>query len=527
MSKFGFFIVLISSLFNSAIHGQSLKDDFESNRQINWVGDDCLIDTCVTNPFAQGLNTSSKVLKYNDVGGLYANVRINAGFSFDLQSCSVFSVKIYVPSNGMAGTQTNQIALKLQNGDLATPWSTQSEIIKPLVLDQWQTIQFNFKTDPYINLDPNSPNPMSRLDFNRIVIQVNGENNTSKVMAYLDDFFYEGAVSVFKQLVWSDECNGNGAVDSSLWFAQTQLPNGNAWFNGELQHYTNRTINAKQNNGCMSITALKEQFTDQAVTKQYTSARLNSKFAFKYGRVEVRAKLPFGVGTWPAIWMLGKNIIEPGAYWSKSYGQVNWPACGEIDIMEHWGSNQNYVQSAIHTPSSFGNTINLGGRMMADVANTFHVYALEWTASKLVFKVDEQVHYTYSPTIKDANTWPFDQEHYLLLNVAINPSIASSFNQSSMLIDYVRVYQVPQSNLTQTTLPLNTVYPNPTSAEVMFPQIQAPASIKIFSLLGIELMSVDVTSNEQSVDVSALSPGTYLLQIVQDGQVSIQKLIKD
>jgi beta-glucanase (GH16 family) len=168
---------------------------------------------------------------------------------------------------------------------------------------------------------------------------------------------------------------------------------------------------------------------------------LNSKFAFKYGKVEVRAKLPIGGGTWPAIWLLGKNIIETGAYWSSTHGTAYWPACGEVDIMEHWGNNQNYVQSAMHTPSSYGGTVNLGGRNIATVSSEFHIYSLEWSAQKMVFSVDGVVHYTYNPEVKDASTWPFDAPQYLLLNVAMQPSIDPNFTQSSMEIDYVRIYQ--------------------------------------------------------------------------------------
>lgn len=245
----------------------------------------------------------------------------------------------------------------------------------------------------------------------------------------------------FSNLVWSDEFNTNGAVNSSNWFQQTQLPDGVSWYNGEAQHYTNRQVNSSVNNGILSITAKKETFTDQGQTKQYTSARLNSKYSFKYGRVEVRAKLPLGVGTWPAIWMLGKNVIEPGAYWTSTNGTVNWPACGEVDIMEHWGNNQNYVQSAMHTPSSFGGTVNLGGQTIATASTQYHIYTLDWTPVKMVFSVDGIVHYTYNPTVKDASTWPFDAEQYLILNVAMQPSIDPNFTQSSMEIDYVRVYQ--------------------------------------------------------------------------------------
>lgn len=247
-------------------------------------------------------------------------------------------------------------------------------------------------------------------------------------------------------LVWSDEFESNGAVNSEKWHHQTLLPNGYSWYNSELQHYTNRIQNSYIENGLLKIVAIKENFTDQGHTKQYTSARLNSKFSFTYGKVEVRAKLPYGVGTWPAIWTLGKNIIEPGGYWTNSFGTTSWPACGEIDIMEHWGDNQNYVQSATHTPSSYGGTINHGGQTISTASSEMHTYTLVWTAEKLVFSVDDVVHYTYNPPVKDSNTWPFDSEQYLLLNLAIEPNITSNFTQSAMEIDYVRVYQGGEDN---------------------------------------------------------------------------------
>ena len=244
------------------------------------------------------------------------------------------------------------------------------------------------------------------------------------------------------QIVWADEFEGSGAINTTNWFHQTQLPNGESWYNNEVQHYTNRTDNSNMSDGNLNIIAKKEVFTDQGHTKQYTSARLNSKFAFTYGRVEVRAKLPTGIGTWPAIWLLGRNINEAGAYWeTQGYGAVSWPACGEVDIMEHWGSNQNYVSSAIHTPSSSGATINHGGQTIPTASSAFHVYALEWTEEKMVFSVDDVVHYTYNPAVKNADTWPFDDDQYIILNIAIEPGIDPAFTQSTMEIDYVRVYQ--------------------------------------------------------------------------------------
>jgi beta-glucanase (GH16 family) len=274
-----------------------------------------------------------------------------------------------------------------------------------------------------------------------INIPFNQNGAIGQVVSYCNGQYVYSSCGTFSNLVWSDEFNGTGAISATNWFQQTQLINGGAWHNGEVQHYTNRETNANVSGGTLKITAKKETFTDQGVTKQYTSARLNSKFAFQYGKVEVRAKLPSGGGTWPAIWMLGKNIIEQGGFWSSTNGTVSWPACGEVDIMEHWGNNQNYVQSAIHTPSSYGGTVNLGGRTIATVSGEFHIYTLEWTAQKMVFSVDGVVHYTYNPAIKDASTWPFDAPQYLLFNVAMQPSIDPNFTQSSMEIDYVRVYQ--------------------------------------------------------------------------------------
>ena len=206
---------------------------------------------------------------------------------------------------------------------------------------------------------------------------------------------------VYNDLVWSDEFTTNGAVDSNNWFHQTQLPAGGNWFNNEVQHYTNRTTNSSVANGNLSIIAKKEIFTDQGVTKQYTSARLNSKFAFKYGRVDIRAKIPKDAGTWPALWMLGKNVNEDGGYFDAQYGNTPWPACGEIDILEHGITRyqpDNYIQSALHTPSSFGDTTNRGGVVVGNnIANNYHIYSMNWSPNQISFLVDNVV---FIPTIQ-------------------------------------------------------------------------------------------------------------------------------
>ncbi|MCZ8146091.1 family 16 glycosylhydrolase [Flavobacterium sp.] len=263
---------------------------------------------------------------------------------------------------------------------------------------------------------------------------------------------------IYNDLVWSDEFDTNGAVNSTKWHHQTQIPPGGNWYNGEVQHYTNRLDNSFVSNGNLHIVAKRETFTDQNVTKLFTSARLNSKFAFTYGRVDIRAKAPNAQGTWPALWLLGRNINEDGGFFDAVYGNTNWPACGEIDIMEHGiFPNQplNYIGAAIHTPSSFGNTINKGGIQASDIAQNYHVYSMNWSPNQITFLLDGVAYYTYNPAIKNASTWPFNAEQYLLLNIAMGGfagSIPANYTQTSMIIDYVRVYQ---NTVPDTIAPLN------------------------------------------------------------------------
>jgi len=446
-----FFLILTALItsFQSLAQTQTLQDDFEGNGSINaWATDDCLLELGTANPSPGSQNPSAKVLRYQDVGGQYANIRFDIPLNFNLSSNHTFTLKLFVPSSGITGNSANQISLKLQNGSTESPWASQCEIIKPIVLNQWQLISFNFVQDAWLNFDPASPPPAQRIDFNRVLIQINGENNNSQVLAFIDDFTYDGAIAYepnYNNLIWADEFEGNGAVDDGRWFLQTQLPagGGGSWYNGELQHYTNRLENSSVSNGTLKITARRELFTDQGQTKSFTSARLNSKFAFTYGKVEFSAKLPSAPGTWPAFWLLGKNIIsEDGAYWqAQGFGNTPWPACGEIDVMEHWGNNPNFVQSAIHTPSSFGATVNKGGKMLPTAFSEFHTYSMEWYPTRLIFKVDGIVHYIYNPQIRNSETWPFTLDQYLLLNLAIEQGIAGNFSEDVLELDYVRIYR--------------------------------------------------------------------------------------
>lgn len=241
------------------------------------------------------------------------------------------------------------------------------------------------------------------------------------------------------ELIWSDEFNTGGAPNSSKW--TYDIGHGSSgWGNNEVQYYTDESKNVRIENGNLVIEALKED-------GEWTSARIKTqgKQSFTYVTVKVRAKLPEGSGTWPAIWMLGSDIESAG-----------WPACGEIDIMEHVGKDPGMVHSALHTPSSYGNTQNTGVREVTDFSEEFHVYETEWTSDRITFKIDGNTFYSYEPTVKNDQTWPFNDEFFIILNIAMGGNWGSdpqyetggmkngidpNLSKARMEIDYVRVYK--------------------------------------------------------------------------------------
>lgn len=329
-------------------------------------------------------------------------------------------------------------------------------------------------------------------------------------------YSYSQVDVVYSDLVWSDEFNVNGAVNSLKWHHQTQIPAGGSWFNGEVQHYTNELANSSVSNGALNIVAIRQPYTSQGFTKQFTSARLNSKFAFRYGRIDVRAKLPIQQGTWPAIWMLGKNINEDGGYFDSAFGTTNWPACGEIDIMEHGITPSqpiNYVQSALHTPSSSGSTVNIGGTIANNLGTDFHVYSMNWSPFQITFLLDGVAYYTYNPAVKTPSNWPFNLDQYILLNIAMGGvagTINSNFSQDSMVIDYVRVYQNIQAD---TQIPTNFTATigaiTSSSIELLLNGVDNSGSLVYGVTYGTTSTSAAGTSGVQkSVVISGLSPNT-------------------
>ena len=243
-------------------------------------------------------------------------------------------------------------------------------------------------------------------------------------------------------LVWHDEFDYDGKLDQDKWHHQIIPPNNGSWWNNEVQHYTNNIKNSFVSDGTMKIVAIKENYTVDNSTKNYTSARLNSKFGFKYGRVDVRAKLPSKRGTWPAIWTLGTNINEVGNYFGDSEGSIGWPKCGEIDIMEQNGWNKNELIGHFHYANPQGQYANYGN--VTSISNTsgqYHIYSLEWTDKIIRILVDNK---EFVSLTNDGNV-PYDNRHYLLLNIAIGGNLGGdidpSFSQDRMEVDYVRVFQ--------------------------------------------------------------------------------------
>jgi beta-glucanase (GH16 family) len=236
------------------------------------------------------------------------------------------------------------------------------------------------------------------------------------------------------QLAWSDDFDGDGPPDPSRWVHDL---GGNGWGNNELETYTDRPENAVRKGGVLVITARQEMFRGSDGTERaYTSARLKTQgtVSWTYGKVEARIKVPRGQGVWPAFWMLGDSITTAG-----------WPACGEIDIMEHVGKEPRTVYGTIHGPGYSGGQAlgaSVGGPVYAD---DYHVYGVEWEPNVIRWYVDGTLYQTRTASDLPAGTrWVFDQPHFLLLNLAIggnwpgHPDQTTVFPQQ-LLVDWVRV----------------------------------------------------------------------------------------
>jgi beta-glucanase (GH16 family) len=292
-------------------------------------------------------------------------------------------------------------------------------------------------SDPEIPEAP-SPSPSSRRpnELPPWAVDYDGQPRSSEKATGFE-YDYD---SLTYELVWSDEFDYEGLPDPAKWNYDT---GGHGWGNNELQFYTNDG-NAWADGEKLIIEARAEQMG----SREYTSARLvtRQKGDWLYGRIEVRAKLPKGLGTWPAIWMLPTD-------WE--YG--GWPGSGEIDIMEHVGYDEGRIHHSIHTDAfnhMIGTQKGSGGVTIPTATEEFHLYAIEWLPDRIHFFVDDRLIYTYDPSLYvpavTYRHWPFDKRHHLLINIALGGDWGGARGfDSNMLpvvmeVDYVRVYQSPE-----------------------------------------------------------------------------------
>ncbi|MAV89734.1 MAG: hypothetical protein CMG05_04025, partial [Candidatus Marinimicrobia bacterium] len=222
------------------------------------------------------------------------------------------------------------------------------------------------------------------------------------------------------------------------------------WVNNELQAYTDRDTNIFLEDGYLVLQGNIEpgysgtDYVGNNYVADYTSGRVNTdnKFSTTYGRFDIKAKLPEGKGSWPAIWMLGESISS-----------IGWPDCGEIDIMEHVGYDEGMIHGSIHTEeyNHMYGTQRSGSKYIENVIDTFHVYSLEWSPFYLRYLIDDEpFFFVYNDSNGDDGKWPFDDPHYIILNLAIGgdwggvQGVSTGDFPMRMMVDYVRVFK--QSN---------------------------------------------------------------------------------
>jgi beta-glucanase (GH16 family) len=312
------------------------------------------------------------------------------------------------------------------------------------------------------------------------------------------------------QLIWSDEFSGN-TLNTNNW--SYEFGNG-GWGNNEWQYYTNWQENIEVINGNLKITARHEGVG----ATEYTSARIITKglFDFEYGKVEARMKLPLGQGLWPAFWMLGANIDE-----------VSWPECGEIDIMEHV-NNEYMTHGTVHW---YNNGHSYVGNGTSVDPTQYHVYGVIWEQNLIRWFVDGVQFYQFTVQASNNSDEAFRHPMFLLLNMAIGgnwpgyPDATTPF-PSSMLVDYVRVYQpVILSTNDNDVQPSIAAYPNPTSSLVTLESNFNVEECNVVDMTGRVLQTIVAPGQHFQVDLRTFAAGVYLLEYLSNGQRVVQSIV--
>lgn len=318
-------------------------------------------------------------------------------------------------------------------------------------------------------------------------------------------------------LIWSDEFD-QAEINSEKWnFEQ----GGGGWGNRELQYYTDRSENARIEDGCLVIEARKEEYGN----RNFTSARLTTKGKgfTKYGKIEARISLPQGRGTWPAFWLMPEKSV---------YG--TWPRSGEIDMMEHVGSNPTMISYAVHTQQRNGSKGNNWHKQVfpgRTLEGEFHLYGIEWLEDRIEFYFDGERQATlYNDLLGNSNTWPFDQEFYVILNVAIGGNMGGTVDENifeqpvEMKVDYVHIYAQAGSGTEEADATGCYAGPNPFSDRLVI-RTGGPASVEVADALGCVQKRFTVEGDTE-ISTSSWAKGIYFLTLQQEGK-KVFKLLKN
>lgn len=364
---------------------------------------------------------------------------INIQDAFQVRKVAGSTIRFYVYSNKIStsivsvdftlidGTATSPKDYVAASGTILIPANqTQTTIDVQINEDVTDLRQSNLQFTVQLN---NPKNCTLVTTFAKgIIVTEDGSYLPTDSVGYITPLSYAGY-----SLVWNDEFSGSG-LDANIW--NQEIGNNNGWGNSELEYYTNSLKNIFLSNGILIIEARKETVGNF----YYTSGRITTqnKKNFKFGRIDIRAKLPVGKGVWPALWMLGEKITT-----------VSWPACGEIDIMELIGTYPGRVYSTMHWKNSSGTHDSKGANYIlssGDFSQQFHVYSIVWALDQINCYVDDQLYLTVTLSDVGSANYPFNANQFFLFNVAVggqwpgSPDSTTAFPQR-MFVDYVRVFQ--------------------------------------------------------------------------------------
>ncbi|MBN1412137.1 MAG: family 16 glycosylhydrolase [Spirochaetales bacterium] len=430
-----YFCLLLTLLFAGCVSGPGTTDAGDkSGKTGNLVvnGDFSAGDE----HWETGLQGKAKGAVDFDSEILHANITTAGNQHWELQvtqmGLPIEEGKTYRVAFKAKASANRSIIVNVGKG--SPPWTTYANNQSIKITNTMKNYSFDFEME-------SSTDQVARVEFN--LADATGD-------VWIDDVSVTLATAADKEpeadlyprnpdqweLVWSDEFDNTGLPDPKKWSFEVKGP---GWVNNEKQNYTDRLENAGVKDGILSINALKDNYQGFP----YSSARIitRGKGDWLYARVEVRAKLPKGRGTWPAIWMYPTDDMCYGG---------GWPDSGEIDIMEHVGYEQGRVHASTHCNKYYFKTNNQKTAIInvPDCSEVFHVYSVERYPDRIDIYLDDQKYFTYRNPGKDWTYWPFDKPFFLILNVAIGGDwggiggIDENMFPVSMEVDYVRVYDM-------------------------------------------------------------------------------------